>query len=100
MAGLRVILGALEAGFYPGCIFLLSTWYPRYELQKRNAVFYLIGSMASGLGGILAYGLMQMDGISGRSGWEWIFIVSTFLFPLPDNIHLSPERTLSHAGQP
>jgi hypothetical protein len=32
--------------------------------------------MASGLGGILAYGLMQMDGISGRTGWEWIFIVS------------------------
>ncbi|KAJ5379380.1 phthalate transporter [Penicillium cosmopolitanum] len=79
MAGLRVILGALEAGFYPGCIFLLSTWYPRYELQKRNAVFYLIGSMASGLGGILAYGLMQMDGISGRTGWEWIFISWNFL---------------------
>ncbi|KAL2827976.1 major facilitator superfamily domain-containing protein [Aspergillus cavernicola] len=62
MAGLRVILGALEAGFYPGCVYLLSTWYPRYELQKRNAAFYLIGSMASGFGGILAYGLMQMDG--------------------------------------
>ncbi|KAI9372451.1 major facilitator superfamily domain-containing protein [Aspergillus egyptiacus] len=75
MAGLRVILGALEAGFYPGCIYLLSTWYPRYELQKRNAAFYLIGSMASGFGGVLAYGLMQMDGIGGKTGWEWIFII-------------------------
>ncbi|KAL4744770.1 hypothetical protein BDW72DRAFT_199275 [Aspergillus terricola var. indicus] len=63
MAGLRVVLGALEAGFYPGCVYLLSTWYPRYELQKRNAAFYLIGSTASGFGGILAYGLMQMSGI-------------------------------------
>ncbi|KAL4926660.1 major facilitator superfamily domain-containing protein [Aspergillus undulatus] len=79
MAGLRVILGALEAGFYPGCVYLLSTWYTRYELQKRNAAFYLIGSTASGFGGILAYGLMQMDGLGERAGWEWIFIIEGIL---------------------
>lgn len=75
MAVLRVILGCLEAGFYPGCVYLLSTWYPRYELQKRNAVFYLIGSMASAFAGILAYGLMQLNGRAGLEGWSWIFIV-------------------------
>ncbi|BCS25373.1 uncharacterized protein APUU_50084A [Aspergillus puulaauensis] len=79
MAGLRVILGALEAGFYPGCVYLLSTWYTRYELQKRNAAFYLIGSTASGFGGILAYGLMQMDGLGGKEGWRWIFIIEGIL---------------------
>ncbi|KAL2870160.1 major facilitator superfamily domain-containing protein [Aspergillus lucknowensis] len=79
MAGMRVILGALEAGFYPGCVYLLSTWYPRYELQKRTAAFYLIGSTASGFGGILAYGLMQMDGVAGRAGWQWIFIIEGIL---------------------
>lgn len=81
MLGLRLILGALEAGFYPGCVYLLSTWYPRYELQQRNALFYLIGIVASGFGGILAYGLMQMDGIAGKSGWRWIFIVSSIPIP-------------------
>lgn len=40
---LRIVLGIFEAGFFPGCAFLLSCWYPRYMLQKRNAVFYLIG---------------------------------------------------------
>jgi MFS family permease len=79
MAVLRVILGTLEAGFYPGCVYLLSTWYPRYELQKRNAIFYLIGSMASAFAGILAYGLMQMNGDANLSGWRWIFIVSSEL---------------------
>jgi MFS family permease len=83
MAVLRVILGALEAGFYPGCVYLLSTWYPRYDLQKRNALFYLIGSMASGWGGILAYGLMQMNGLSNLSGWRWIFIVRSIRIPSP-----------------
>ncbi|KAJ5692551.1 hypothetical protein N7462_001974, partial [Penicillium macrosclerotiorum] len=79
LAGLRIILGALEAGFYPGCIFLLSTWYTRYELQKRNAAFYLIGSTASGFGGILAYGLMQLNGTAGKAGWRWIFIIEGIL---------------------
>ena len=60
-------------------MYLLSTWYPRFDLQKRNATFYLIGSMASGFGGILAYGLMQMDGLSGLSGWRWIFIIEGVL---------------------
>ncbi|KAH8687101.1 major facilitator superfamily domain-containing protein [Tricladium varicosporioides] len=75
MLGLRVILGVLEAGFFPGCAYLLSCWYTRYELQKRNAVFYLIGSMASACAGILAYGIMQMDGVANLSGWRWIFII-------------------------
>lgn len=83
MAVLRVILGILEAGFYPGCVYLLSTWYPRYDLQKRNAVFYLIGSMASAFAGILAYGLMQLNGRANLEGWSWIFIVSDDkLFPM------------------
>lgn len=75
MLGLRVILGVLEAGFFPGCAYLLSTWYTRYELQKRNAVFYLIGSMASAISGIMAYGIMQMDGLGKLSGWRWIFVI-------------------------
>jgi len=75
MLGLRILLGVFEAGFFPGCAYLLSTWYPRYDLQKRNAVFYLIGSMASAFAGILAYGLMQMNGLANLTGWRWIFII-------------------------
>lgn len=100
MIPLRLVLGIFEAGFFPGCAYLLSCWYPRYELQKRNAVFYLIGSMASAFAGILAYGLIQMHGLGGGSaylgqahvpgktgpqfkpfrekpiaGWRWIFIM-------------------------
>jgi len=75
LAALRVILGILEAGFFPGSVYLLSTWYCRYELQKRYASFYVIGSFASALAGILAYGLMQMNGLANLSGWRWIFIM-------------------------
>jgi hypothetical protein len=44
-------------------------------MHKRYSVFYFIGTLASACAGILAYGLMQMDGISGYRGWRWIFII-------------------------
>lgn len=90
MAGLRVLLGVLEAGFFPGsvhlliradlhtyaslcsCVYLLSTWYVRYEMGKRYGFFYILGMLASACSGILAYGLMQMGGLANMGGWQWI----------------------------
>ncbi|KAK4504290.1 hypothetical protein PRZ48_005206 [Zasmidium cellare] len=97
LAGLRVILGLFEAGFFPACVYLLSTWYVRYEMGKRYAYFYILGMFASACAGILAYGLMQMNGLADLGGWRWIFImegiitvlVATvgyfFLVPFPDD---------------
>ncbi|KAF4548224.1 High-affinity nicotinic acid transporter-like protein 2 [Elsinoe fawcettii] len=101
MIPLRLLLGVFEAGFFPGCAYLLSTWYPRYELQKRNAVFYLIGSMSSAFSGILGYGFSTLAGKGpttglgqhfaptkanprptqqgGIAGWRWIFMLQGVL---------------------
>lgn len=65
---LRLILGSFEAGFFPSCAYLLSCWYPRYELQKRNAAFYVIGCTTSAFSGILAYGFLQMRGLGSGAG--------------------------------
>lgn len=70
--GCRVLLGILEAGYYPGCIFLLSCWYLRYEVQKRFSAFYLLALLSSGFSNILAYGLSQMEGVGGLNGWRWM----------------------------
>ncbi|RVX66072.1 hypothetical protein B0A52_10006 [Exophiala mesophila] len=75
MIPLRLLLGIFEAGFFPGCVYLISTYYARYDMQKRYAVFYLIGSLASACSGILAYGIQQMHGLAGYWGWRWIFII-------------------------
>lgn len=74
LAALRVVLGIFEAGFFPSCVYLLSTWYTRYEVGKRYSVFYVLGCVASAFSGILAFGLMQLGGRGGLSGWRWIFI--------------------------
>lgn len=75
MAALRVLLGVLEAGFFPSCVYLLSTWYTRFDIGKRYSCFYILGSLASACAGILAYGLMQLKGQQGLNGWRWIFII-------------------------
>jgi MFS family permease len=72
---LLFIYRAFEAGFFPGTVYLLSTWYTRYEVQKRYTIFYGVGCVAGALSGILAYGLSQMDGLGGLRGWRWIFII-------------------------
>jgi MFS family permease len=48
-------------------------------MHKRYSAFYLLGSLASACAGILAFGLMQMNGIRGYSGWRWIFIIEGVL---------------------
>ncbi|OAQ66291.1 phthalate transporter [Pochonia chlamydosporia 170] len=75
LAALRAVLGLFEAGFFPSCVYLLSTWYTRYEVGKRYSVFYVVGCVASAFSGILAYGLMQLNGKEGLTGWRWIFII-------------------------
>ncbi|KAK5995996.1 putative transporter-like protein [Cladobotryum mycophilum] len=74
LVALRCLLGVLEAGFFPSCVYLLSTWYTRYEVGKRYSIFLLVGCVASAFSGILAYGLMQLKGREGLAGWRWIFI--------------------------
>lgn len=41
MAGLRIVLGVLEAGFFPSCVYLLSTWYTRCKLSRETTVSHL-----------------------------------------------------------
>ncbi|KIJ26444.1 hypothetical protein M422DRAFT_55533 [Sphaerobolus stellatus SS14] len=74
MAALRGLLGILEAGFFPACVWLISCWYKRAEVQVRLATFYLISVVAGAFSSILAYGLSTIKA-GHLSGWRWILIV-------------------------
>lgn len=75
LIGLRMLLGALEAGCFPAQYYLIQCWYSRFDLAKRNSVFYLIGVLGSALGGVLALLLSQMQGLANYGAWRWIFIM-------------------------
>ena len=89
---LRLLLGAFEGGMFPAALYMLSCWYPRFELQQRVALFYFIGTLASAFTGFLSYGVSQMANLGygpewwgatkenggtmpGIAGWRWIFII-------------------------
>ena len=71
----RFFIGVFEAGFVPGCAYLMATYYKRHEFQKRFSLFWVAGLLAGAFGGLLAYGLDHMGGLGGYSGWRWIFII-------------------------
>jgi MFS transporter, ACS family, tartrate transporter len=70
----RFVLGVAEAGFFPGVTFYLSTWFPaRY--RARMLAWFLVAIPASSLiGGPISGGLMELDGLLGVTGWQWLFI--------------------------
>lgn len=71
----RVLIGLFEAGFVPGCIYLISMFYKRHELQWRINLFYAASILAGAFSGLLAYAIAHMSGVAGYSGWRWIFIL-------------------------
>ncbi|KIW88801.1 uncharacterized protein Z519_10285 [Cladophialophora bantiana CBS 173.52] len=71
----RAVLGIFEAGFYPGCVYLIASWYKRYEVQKRLAFFYLTSTALTAFANIFAYGLIQIANKTTYKGWRWIYII-------------------------
>ncbi|EXL90003.1 major facilitator superfamily domain-containing protein [Fusarium oxysporum II5] len=75
MAVCRALLGVMEAGFLPGCTYLITCWYTRFQVGKRMSAFWILSVIASGFANILAFALSKLGGQAGLSGWRWIFII-------------------------
>ncbi|KAI0399989.1 major facilitator superfamily domain-containing protein [Xylaria palmicola] len=71
----RFLLGLFEAGVFPGCAYLISMYYQRFELQWRMSVFFCASILAGGFSGLLAYGIANLGGVGGYGAWRWIFIL-------------------------
>ena len=75
LAAVRWLLGMAEAGLFPGCNYYLSCWYKRTEFGVRSAIFFSAAALAGSFGGLLAAAIGKMDGVGGKAGWAWIFIL-------------------------
>ncbi|EXJ79660.1 hypothetical protein A1O3_07940 [Capronia epimyces CBS 606.96] len=71
----RAALGIAEGGLFPGVTFYITMWYQRHECGLRMAIFFSAATAAGAFGGLLARGIIVMDGVGGKPGWAWIFIL-------------------------
>lgn len=104
---LRFLLGAAEAGFFPGIVLYLSQWIPKSDRARAMAGFMLAIPMAGLLGGPLSAALLSLDGVWGIAGWRWLFLMEglpalvlaiAVWFRLPNRPRHAPWLTPSEAG--
>lgn len=93
---LRFLLGAAEAGFFPGIILYLTYWFPAQQRGRIVALFMTAIAMSGVIGGPLSGWIMTgMAGVNGWAGWQWLFLLEgmpsvilgvAVLFVLDDSI--------------
>jgi MFS transporter, ACS family, tartrate transporter len=72
---MRLVLGAAEAGFFPGVIFYLSEWFPVRMRARVISRFYIAYPLASMVMGAVASPLLRLQGQLGLAGWQWLFLL-------------------------
>jgi len=72
---LRFLLGVAEAGFFPGIIYYLTSWYPARERARAYAWFLSAIPVCGVIGGPLSGALLGLDGRWGLQGWQWLFLL-------------------------
>ena len=72
---LRFLLGAAEAGFFPGIIYYLSLWYPAAQRARAIAIFMTAVPVTGLVGGPLSGALLGLNGAFGLKGWQWLFLL-------------------------
>ncbi|SEI77024.1 Sugar phosphate permease [Azotobacter beijerinckii] len=71
---MRFLLGAAEAGFFPGVLYYITQWYPVRHRGKILGLFILSQPIAMMVTGPLSGLLLGLDGLNGLHGWQWLFL--------------------------
>src|SRR5215471_11031436 len=74
---MRFLLGAAEAGFFPGIILYLSYWFPAHRRAAITSLFMAAVPISVVLGSPLSSALLELHGIGGLKGWQWLFILES-----------------------
>jgi ACS family tartrate transporter-like MFS transporter len=72
---IRFLLGVAEAGFFPGMILYFTYWYPARYRGRVISTLFLAQPIANGLASAVSGLILEMDGVLGLRGWQWVFII-------------------------
>jgi ACS family tartrate transporter-like MFS transporter len=70
----RFLLGVAEAGFFPGIMLYFTYWFPARFRGRITAMLFLAGPTANALSNVAGGALLEMNGVLGLRGWQWVFI--------------------------
>ena len=73
---LRFLLGACEAGFFPGVLYLLTLWFPQGYRARMVGAFMFYSAIANMIGAPIGGMLLDLNGAGGLHGWQWVFLVT------------------------
>src|SRR3546814_2612091 len=73
---LRFLLGAAEAGLYPCLVFYITLWLPRAYLARGVGMLTIGSAIGNGAGALISGPLLDLDGMLGLAGWQWIFLIT------------------------
>lgn len=73
---LRFLLGVAEAGFFPGVLYLLTLWFPKDYRGRMVGLFMIFSAFANAIGAPVGGMLLDLDGVMGLAGWEWVFLAT------------------------
>ena len=71
----RFALGVAEAGFFPGVAYYFAAWFPTQYRTRMLAWFLVAIPLSSVVGGPISGLLLELDGMLGLKGWQWLFII-------------------------
>ncbi|KAL4797889.1 major facilitator superfamily domain-containing protein [Aspergillus venezuelensis] len=101
LVAVRFFLGIVEAPFFPGGFYVVSSWYTQKELALHTAILYSGLILATAFSGLIAAGIFAgLDGARGLTGWQWLFIIEgagSFLAAMVAMV-LLPDYTKSKSG--
>jgi len=72
---IRFLLGAAEAGFFPGMILYFTYWFPAEYRGRVISTLFIAQPLANALASIVSAAILEMDGVLGIKGWQWIFLI-------------------------
>ncbi|MEU8553754.1 MFS transporter [Streptomyces anthocyanicus] len=72
---LRFLLGVAEAGFFPAVIYYFSRWLPDSHRGRATSIFLMGSGTATVIVGPVSGALMELHGIWGHAGWQWMFFI-------------------------
>ncbi|KAI0968586.1 retrograde regulation protein 2 [Xylaria arbuscula] len=71
----RILLGFFEGCLFPSLVLCLCNWYKREELGFRLALLIIASALAGAFGGLIAWGVLHLDGVANMPGWRWLYII-------------------------